>query len=256
MQNHSLESFGDYLKNERESRDISREELAKATRIGLPFLRALEENDFDFFSRPDLIPGFLRIYARHLDLNFEEVLRRYHLQQEQNPKAEGFQQLPLFPEPQSPLAKSPSMKSSVEKRRSRIPLLLAIIFGCLGVSLSLHHQLSRDKYFLKSLFPWDLVSKIWPKKSSSELPALAEDKKALPHEAPSSAGESSKPTAAELQPQEREPSAKKMKVIGNRDSKRYHLPGMKYYDKVHAYHRVEFDSEEEAIKAGYHKAPR
>ncbi len=46
----------------------------------------------------------------------------------------------------------------------------------------------------------------------------------------------------------------KAKVIGNRDSKRYHLPGMKYYDKVLAYHRVEFDSEEEVIRAGYHKA--
>ena len=47
-----------------------------------------------------------------------------------------------------------------------------------------------------------------------------------------------------------------MKVVGNRDSKRYHLPGMKYYDKVEAYHRVEFDSEEEAIQSGYHKGPK
>ena len=46
----------------------------------------------------------------------------------------------------------------------------------------------------------------------------------------------------------------KVKVIGNRDSKRYHLPGMKFYDKVLEHHRVTFDSEEEAIKAGYHKA--
>ncbi len=44
------------------------------------------------------------------------------------------------------------------------------------------------------------------------------------------------------------------RVVGNRDSKRYHLPGMKYYDKVLEYHRVIFGSEEEAIKAGYHKA--
>jgi tetratricopeptide (TPR) repeat protein len=43
-------------------------------------------------------------------------------------------------------------------------------------------------------------------------------------------------------------------VIGNRDSKRYHLPGMKYYDLVKAYHRIVFQSEEEAIQAGYHRA--
>lgn len=46
------------------------------------------------------------------------------------------------------------------------------------------------------------------------------------------------------------------KVIGNRDSKRYHLPGMVYYDRVEAYHRIEFSTEEEAIAAGYRKAPR
>jgi hypothetical protein len=46
------------------------------------------------------------------------------------------------------------------------------------------------------------------------------------------------------------------KVIGNQDSKRYHLPGMIYFDKVDAHHRVEFPSEAEAIKAGYRKAPK
>ena len=49
---------------------------------------------------------------------------------------------------------------------------------------------------------------------------------------------------------------KSVKVVGNRNSKRYHLPGMKFYDKVKEYHRVTFNSEEEAIEAGYHKANR
>jgi len=47
-----------------------------------------------------------------------------------------------------------------------------------------------------------------------------------------------------------------VKVVGNRDSKRYHLPGMKYYHEVEAYHRVEFASEAEAVRAGYYKASR
>jgi PilZ domain. len=51
-------------------------------------------------------------------------------------------------------------------------------------------------------------------------------------------------------------ATQKTKVIGNSDSKRYHLPGMKYYNAVKAYHRVEFDSEADAIKAGYNKAPQ
>ncbi len=46
------------------------------------------------------------------------------------------------------------------------------------------------------------------------------------------------------------------RVVGNRDTKRYHLPGMKYYDKVKEYHRVVFQTEREAIRAGYVKAPQ
>jgi len=52
------------------------------------------------------------------------------------------------------------------------------------------------------------------------------------------------------------PKQQLLKVIANRDSKLYHLPGMRYYDKVFKYHRTEFNSEEEAIKVGYRKAPR
>lgn len=43
-------------------------------------------------------------------------------------------------------------------------------------------------------------------------------------------------------------------VIANSDSKRYHLAGMPFYDKVKPYHRVLFNSEKEAIDAGYYKA--
>lgn len=43
-------------------------------------------------------------------------------------------------------------------------------------------------------------------------------------------------------------------VIANRDSKRYHLSGMPFYGKVKKSHRVVFNSEKEAIAAGYYKA--
>ncbi len=43
-------------------------------------------------------------------------------------------------------------------------------------------------------------------------------------------------------------------VIGNKTSKRYHLPGMPFYNKVKKYHRILFQSEQEAIDKGYYKA--
>jgi hypothetical protein len=64
------------------------------------------------------------------------------------------------------------------------------------------------------------------------------------------------PTAPEITAAPAPEAMQKTKVIGNSDSKRYHLPGMKYYNSVKAYHRVEFDSETDAVKAGYKKAPQ
>ncbi len=43
-------------------------------------------------------------------------------------------------------------------------------------------------------------------------------------------------------------------IIANRNSKRYHLPGMPFYDKVKKSHRIIFNSESEAINAGFYKA--
>jgi hypothetical protein len=48
----------------------------------------------------------------------------------------------------------------------------------------------------------------------------------------------------------------KVKVIGNRNLKSYSLPGMKDYGKVKSAYRIEFNSEEEAVRAGYRKAPQ
>jgi hypothetical protein len=48
----------------------------------------------------------------------------------------------------------------------------------------------------------------------------------------------------------------KIHVVANSKSKRYHLPGMKYYDKIPSDRRVIFTSEEAAQRAGYSKSAR
>ncbi|MDE1890020.1 MAG: thermonuclease family protein [Planctomycetota bacterium] len=52
------------------------------------------------------------------------------------------------------------------------------------------------------------------------------------------------------------PSEKIVKIIGNLKSKIYHLPGQANYEKGKEENQVYFDSEEEAIRAGYRKAKR
>lgn len=49
-------------------------------------------------------------------------------------------------------------------------------------------------------------------------------------------------------------SASQGKIIGNKNSKIYHIPGGGSYDKVSEENRVYFSTEAEAQKAGYRKA--
>lgn len=61
-------------------------------------------------------------------------------------------------------------------------------------------------------------------------------------------------TARSKEPEKVNPSASSMVVVGNTTSKRYHLPGMPFYNRVKKYHRILFKSEQEAVDKGYYKA--
>ncbi|MBW1796517.1 MAG: thermonuclease family protein [Deltaproteobacteria bacterium] len=52
------------------------------------------------------------------------------------------------------------------------------------------------------------------------------------------------------------PSEVSGKVVGNKGSKIYHLPGQASYGQIKEENRVYFDTEEEAVRAGYRKAKR
>ncbi len=110
------ETLGQYLRRERESRTMSLEELSKATRIGLPYLEALERDDFNFFPQREFIRGFLKGYARQLGLNLEEVLGRYRVQSELMSRKETFQQMPLFPGTVEPEAEPPEARPEIPRR--------------------------------------------------------------------------------------------------------------------------------------------
>jgi cytoskeletal protein RodZ len=73
-----METVGVWLRQAREAKGSTLEEAADATRIRPRFLEALETGDFTIFSVGEVqIRGFLRIYARYLDLSPEEILARH-----------------------------------------------------------------------------------------------------------------------------------------------------------------------------------
>ncbi len=237
------ETLGQYLRRERESRSMSLEELSRATRIGLPFLEALERDDFDFFPQRDFIRGFLKGYTRHLSLDGEEVLRRYHLQSEMASRKENFQQIPLFPdtvglegksnEPKSDFPTVPQPSQGRKRSYWKILLQIIIVSVALGLSWYIRHLLKNSE--------------------KEEKPPSAETT--------FSEKENNETSPAKMDPSLKEKlkgmtDREKRRVVGNRAIKIYYLPGMKDYEKVNPGHRVEFESEPEAMKAGYRRSPQ
>ena len=83
-----MEPIGDYLKREREFRNISREEISRTTKIRESILRAIEENQLESIDSPIFVKGFLRAYAKYVGLDPDDVVLRYEASlenEEENP---------------------------------------------------------------------------------------------------------------------------------------------------------------------------
>jgi len=109
----ALQAFGRWLKQERELRDLEREDLAAATRLGLGVIEALESGDEARMPPRAYVIGYLRSYAGAAGLDADELVLRWQ-------EAAG-------PEPEE--ARRP-------RARRWLPLLVAaLVIGALGAML-------------------------------------------------------------------------------------------------------------------------
>jgi cytoskeleton protein RodZ len=70
-------SFGAKLKQEREQRGITLDEISSSTKIGTRMLHALEEDHFDQLPGGIFNKGFIRAYARCLGIDEEQAIADY-----------------------------------------------------------------------------------------------------------------------------------------------------------------------------------
>jgi cytoskeletal protein RodZ len=114
-----METLGVWLRQSREAKGSTLEEVEAATRIRPRFLEALEAGDFAAFPGGEVqIRGFLRIYARYLDLSPDQVLARYDVE------VRGVQTAPpggsLETQPASPIA-STTKPAPPQPHDARVP---------------------------------------------------------------------------------------------------------------------------------------
>jgi cytoskeleton protein RodZ len=72
-------AVGRLLRDQRESRSLSIEDVAKRLRIRRPYLEAIEQGRFDALPGAAYVPAFLRAYAAHLGLDADKVMTAYQL---------------------------------------------------------------------------------------------------------------------------------------------------------------------------------
>jgi len=143
-----LETLGGYLKNQRESRSVTLEEVANATKIRKAILKAIEGDRHDLLPPRVFTQGFLKIYASYLELDESEVVRRYQevLEKLQVDENEG--------ESERERQKSPKSLSSL----IRAVVLFAIVVLALAFWYFLSPQ-KEKKISLSKDSPQESVSK-------------------------------------------------------------------------------------------------
>lgn len=72
-----MERFGDYLKTQREKKNIRLEEIASITKIHLHSLELMESNQWEQLPPEPFIRGFITAYAKYVGLDAKETVARY-----------------------------------------------------------------------------------------------------------------------------------------------------------------------------------
>jgi transcriptional regulator with XRE-family HTH domain len=81
-----MESVGELLRAEREAQEKTLDDVAKATRMSIRILEAIEDDHFSALPAPVYVKGHLRTYARYLGLDEEDVVDKYlRFTQQQEP---------------------------------------------------------------------------------------------------------------------------------------------------------------------------
>ncbi|MDD2580973.1 MAG: DUF4115 domain-containing protein [Desulfuromonadaceae bacterium] len=112
-------SPGAVLRRCREFQGVTIEEASQETKIGVSYLKSLENDQIRDFANQVYLKGFLRIYATHLGLNFDDLAPMYDkLFGVQNDKPELAGTLSTTPRPQ---------RRFIPLRKLMFPLLLLAV---------------------------------------------------------------------------------------------------------------------------------
>jgi len=95
-----MESLGEKLKEARNEKGLSFDQISRETNISIRFLEALETENFSVFPGEPYVIGFLRNYGSYLDLDIQKLISLYRalrIQEQPIPVEQLLKHQPKFP---------------------------------------------------------------------------------------------------------------------------------------------------------------
>lgn len=121
-----MASFGARLKQEREQRGVTLDQISQSTKIGTRFLQALEQDHFEQLPGGIFNKGFIRAYARFVGLDEEQTVADYLVAI--SPPAPAAATPPIAPPPAPPQTRTGFSWSTA----AMVLLLFALCFAIWG----------------------------------------------------------------------------------------------------------------------------
>ena len=127
-----MSTVAEQLRTGREAKNLTVYQVAEVTKIRTDHVRALDEGNYDVFSAPVYIKGFVRTYATHLKLDVPKIMAL--LDSELSRTTKHHEHPPLAPESRG-VVDFIMYQLSKLNWRIVLPLLALVIIGLIGFSI-------------------------------------------------------------------------------------------------------------------------
>jgi len=122
-----MKTTGQILKENREKKGITLNEVALATKINVKALTAIEEGDLENLPTKTFLRGFVRSYARYLGLDEEAILSSFYEEMgSTKPKVNTIPEAKVLSDSESPFSPG-SLAGELRGHSSKIIAVIAII---------------------------------------------------------------------------------------------------------------------------------
>ncbi len=125
-----MDSFGEFLRRERELRHIELNEISKITKIKKAYLQAIENDTYDELPDIAFVKGFIRAYCNYIGLDPEQTINYFQQFYDENFN-------------QTTKSQKKSFKIEINQQKIVIPAAIGLVLA--GIIFVIIYQVSKNR---------------------------------------------------------------------------------------------------------------